>query len=73
MDTQDLGAPLKPKMIPFIQLTRNTGETFYVRPDLISAMGRERSGLTFIRIDGAIDLVRETLEIISALMDKAGA
>lgn len=60
-------------MIRFIQLTRDTGEVFYIRPETIWAMGREVSGLTYIRTDRSIDHVTETPEAISALMDKAGA
>ena len=73
MDTQDWGDPIRSKMISFIQLTRDTGEIFYVRPSMISAMGKSKgNGYTFVRVDGAIDWVRETPETISSLMDKAG-
>jgi uncharacterized protein YlzI (FlbEa/FlbD family) len=70
MDTQDFGTP-RPRMIGFIPLTRDTGETFFVRADMISAMGQEPNGRSFIRIDGAIDHVRESAETILALMNKA--
>jgi uncharacterized protein YlzI (FlbEa/FlbD family) len=68
----------------FIKLTRESGEVIHVNASLIAAMGTVPRGsiveramgngpvVTFLRLDGALDHVRETPEEIFSLMsDKA--